>query len=400
MDSRSYIKLTGNLTNITGTTGTTGTTYVPPILPLKTCYISLGSWDMSAGHSANVDRCVTIPSSIPRTKIRQVNAIIYTDAGPTGDIYSFETVNSDWEVSGQIRVDSANNRIVLTRNHMGLFCQSGFNGYVPSRGKVGITYSNIQPPSGTTGAVQLPSLQPTNFWVAGNKVTNDGGSPICQFGVVWSTSSTPTLSNGTAVCINGVVGTNVPYNMYLSPLPDGADIYFRQYAKNCEETGYGNICCQHTPTASIPTDVYVGLMECYSNTTPQHKDGLITISPALGTGQCVEVSLDFHQLAQNSGDVACIQIMKSCNGGPYYYEYIFTPPAQTTYYGEGGINQYEGNGTGTITLRKGDCACWIDDISGSGYGGQLRSDFYISNLVASPGTLTAHPDSNQYVHLP
>jgi hypothetical protein len=393
MDSRSYIKLTGNLTNITGATGTTGTTYVPPIEPIKYKLIGIGYWNMQTGPINK-----QFQAGMPLSKIRGVTATIRSDGG---SLYSIGQPSGNWEVAGYVRVlETVPTNpwidVVINDAESSFFQSSGFDSGSVCRGWVTLQYSGIQPPSGTTGTVA--NLTPTSFNVNGNKVTNNGGSPICQYGVVWSTNSNPTLSNGTPFYTNAVIGTNVPYNKTLSPLPDGSTIYFRQFAKNCEETGYGNICSQVTPPMGIPTDVYVGLMECYDNTTFQHKDGLITISPPLGTGQCVEVSLDFHQLAQNSGDVACIQIMKSCNGGPYYYEYPFTPPAQTTYYGEGGINQYEGNGTGTITLRKGDCACWIDDVSGPDYPNQLRSDFYISNLVGT--SVTVHPDSNQYVHVP
>jgi hypothetical protein len=389
MDSRSYIKLTGNLTNITGTTGSTytGTTPTLYINPTLTKRINLGYWNMDS----NSNTTKNVSTGVPLSKVINVDAIIISDGG---ELFKIEKSSSNWESAGYVKVCNApttNAVVSVTHNDAGssFFRQTGFNSGSINRGWVVLTYSGIQKPSGTTGTVA--GLTSTSFSVNNNKVIHDGGSPICQYGVVWSTNPTPTLSNGTPFFTTAPIGVNVPYSKTLSPVPDSSTIYFRQYAKNCEETGYGNICSVVTPAVPPTTTTQYEIYECYGNTTPQHKDGLITLTPPLtSASQCVTIHINYHQLAQNSGDVACIQILKSCNGGSYYYEYPFTPPAYTTYYGEGGINQYEGNGTGSIVLRKGDCICWVNDISGYGYFGQLRSDFQINTIPSEDCNVTSY----------
>jgi hypothetical protein len=401
MDSRSYIKLTGNLTNITGTTG--GTCVNLPIAePFKTKIINIGYWNMDA--SSQDTRVVS--TGVPLAKIRNVDVMI---RGDNCELVKIEKNSGNWEIGGYLKVcccPTNNVQVEIGRNDYAgaAFRTSNYNCDYWNRGWVTVLYSNIVSPSGITGIAS--NIQATCMSIDDNKVTFKGNDyTVCEYGVVYSQStSNPTISNS-KVCTLSDIAYNVPYSKIITGLNDSTMTYFRMYAKNSEEVGYGQVCCQMTLSAVTLTDVYIGLMECYDNTTPQHKDGLITIKNSvgdiveLGTGQCVEVSLDYHQLAQNSGDVACIQILKSCNGGGYYYEYPFTPPPYTTYYSEGGINQYEGSGTGSIMLRKGDCICWVNDISGTGYGGQLRSDFWISNLVGT--SITAHCDgSYTYVHLP
>lgn len=358
MDSRSYIRLTGNLLNqaITGTTGTTNisSTYIPP---LKTCFLNIGSWDMSAGCAAHGSRTINIPSSIKICKIRSVDAHIYTNNGANGDAFSFEATNSDWEVSGRIRVDSANCQIELIRNATGLFCQSSFNSSIGNRGVVGITYSNIQPPSGNTGV--LANLASTCFNVEGNSVINDGGSPITEYGVVWSQNySTPTISNGVRVCTCASIANNQQFTKSLTGLNDGTMTYFRMYARNCEEVGYGIVKCCATPAMPLPTEVTLSVNADPARTYNNQSAGTIDLDTPLGTGQWICFTAYYDQCAPTNGDMAQINFYCKACGSSYFtpINYLIDPTYNlcTTYYRDSGW----GYGAPVICINKGDCICW------------------------------------------
>jgi hypothetical protein len=71
---------------------------------------------------------------------------------------------------------------------------------------------------------------------SGGTITSDGGSPIIQRGVCWSTSPNPTLANNFTVDGAGIgsFGSNV------IPLQSATIYYIRSYAINSTGTAYGN----------------------------------------------------------------------------------------------------------------------------------------------------------------
>ncbi len=71
---------------------------------------------------------------------------------------------------------------------------------------------------------------------SGGTITSDGGSPIIQRGVCWSTSPNPTLANNFTVDGAGIgsFGSNV------IPLQSATVYYIRSYAINSTGTAYGN----------------------------------------------------------------------------------------------------------------------------------------------------------------
>jgi len=70
----------------------------------------------------------------------------------------------------------------------------------------------------------------------GGDVTADGGSAVTAKGVVWATTSNPTLVN--IVSVDGIgIGE---YTSYLTKLKAGTLYYVRAYATNKAGTVYGN----------------------------------------------------------------------------------------------------------------------------------------------------------------
>jgi len=89
---------------------------------------------------------------------------------------------------------------------------------------------------------------------SGGNITSDGGASITNRGVVWSTSTNPTItlttktSDGTGSCT---------FVSNLTNLSANTTYYIRAYATNSAGTGYGNEFSFRTSTANIPTILFI-----------------------------------------------------------------------------------------------------------------------------------------------
>ena len=72
--------------------------------------------------------------------------------------------------------------------------------------------------------------------VSGGNITNDGGTPVTQRGVCWSTSPNPTTANNITIDGSGMGN----YASTLTGLVAGGTYYVRAYAINSAGTSYGN----------------------------------------------------------------------------------------------------------------------------------------------------------------
>ncbi len=70
----------------------------------------------------------------------------------------------------------------------------------------------------------------------GGDVTADGGAPVTDRGIVWSTSTAPTTLNNK---VQIGTGTGV-FNQTITGLPSNTTVFVRAYAINSEGTSYGN----------------------------------------------------------------------------------------------------------------------------------------------------------------
>jgi FlaG/FlaF family flagellin (archaellin) len=89
----------------------------------------------------------------------------------------------------------------------------------------------------TSGAT-LPTVVTGSVsgFTASGTVTNDGGAPVTERGICWSTSHNPTTS-GT----HGSSGTGLgSYTVNLNLIMPGTTYYLRAYAINSQGTAYGN----------------------------------------------------------------------------------------------------------------------------------------------------------------
>jgi hypothetical protein len=95
--------------------------------------------------------------------------------------------------------------------------------------------------------ISISSLTPTAASSGGN-ITYDGGSAITERGVVWSTTSAPTVSLPTKTSNGTGIGE---YLSNLTTLIPATTYYLRAYATNSKGTGYGNEIIFTTP-AQLP----------------------------------------------------------------------------------------------------------------------------------------------------
>jgi uncharacterized protein (TIGR02145 family) len=96
------------------------------------------------------------------------------------------------------------------------------------------TSATIVPPTLTTSAI---SQIYSSGAISGGVISSDGNSSINSRGVVWSTSTNPTIQLSTKT-INGTgVGS---FQSSITGLLPNTKYYVRAYATNIGETGYGN----------------------------------------------------------------------------------------------------------------------------------------------------------------
>jgi uncharacterized protein (TIGR02145 family) len=122
------------------------------------------------------------------------------------------------------------------------------------------TYSNEA--SLTTGSpIALPTLTTSIVSAitqttasSGGSISNDGGAPVTDRGIVWSTSSNPTIALTTKTNDGISLGT---FTSAIKGLTGNTTFYVRAYATNSIGTNYGNEVSFTTtnPQANIATDI-------------------------------------------------------------------------------------------------------------------------------------------------
>jgi uncharacterized protein (TIGR02145 family) len=99
-----------------------------------------------------------------------------------------------------------------------------------------ITYTISNPGNLASLSTLLISNITANSGTTGGDITNDGGSPITQRGVVWGINPNPTTANNST---NNGSGTG-NFTTNLSGLTTNTTYYVRAYATNSAGTAYGN----------------------------------------------------------------------------------------------------------------------------------------------------------------
>lgn len=116
------------------------------------------------------------------------------------------------------------------------------------------------PPTLTTTAES--SIEETTAASGGN-ISDEGSSAVIERGVCWSTSSGPTVSDSKS---SDGTGTG-SFTSTLTGLTANTKYYFRAYATNSEETGYGSERWFYTGTEADMTTLTAIDIHCESFTT-------------------------------------------------------------------------------------------------------------------------------------
>ncbi len=105
--------------------------------------------------------------------------------------------------------------------------------------------------------------------ISGGNVTSDGGSPVSQRGICYSTSSNPSTANSKILSGAGIGS----FSSTLTGLNPNTTYYVRAYAVNNYGTAYGEVLSFNTIPALILGQNYQGGVIFYLNTAKDH--GLI-----------------------------------------------------------------------------------------------------------------------------
>ncbi len=124
-------------------------------------------------------------------------------------------------------------------------------------------------PSVTTNSITTVN---TNSATSGGSNISDGGSAITQKGIVWSTSSNPTISLPTRTYEGGGSGN---FTSYLSGLSPGTTYYVRAYVSNICGTEYGVV----RSFTTLGLSNYVGIITIGNGTSTESTTADPTITP-------------------------------------------------------------------------------------------------------------------------
>ena len=110
-----------------------------------------------------------------------------------------------------------------------------------AQNRIGVVYGEVK--SFTTLSAVIPTVTTSTVSritettaVAGGNVTSDGGASVTERGVVYSTSSNPTMANGKVASGSGTGA----FTCNLTGLQSNTTYYIRAYAVNSKGTAYGD----------------------------------------------------------------------------------------------------------------------------------------------------------------
>ncbi|RYY99572.1 MAG: PKD domain-containing protein [Chitinophagaceae bacterium] len=229
-----------------------------------------------------------------------------------------------------------------------------------------ITAAGINKPVvSTTAATGITVLAASS----GGNVTTDGGATVSDRGVVWGTTSGPTVAANGGITHDGT-GTGT-FTSTLLPLAGGATYFYRAFASNSAGTAYGDERSFSTPPATptliaTPATLAFGQQQV-GTTSPQKTYSLqgVYLSPAAGN---ITVSAPAgYQVSASPGSGFGASVTLPYSGGslPSTQVYVrFIPGAVGTL--NGNIGNSGGGATATVILT-GAGAAVLDGFTNVGF---------------------------------
>jgi hypothetical protein len=156
------------------------------------------------------------------------------------------------------------------------------------------TTTTIAPAAPTVQTNTMTTVNTYDAFGGGGNVTSQGTATVTSRGVVYGTSSNPTIAGNKTVDGSG---TGV-FSSTLTPLSPQTLYYYRAYATNSVGTSYGGEL-SFTTTAVPATPVVLNFAGI--NTGGYCKSGYFCFTPDLAAGQYVSLSVDMSTKWVNSG---------------------------------------------------------------------------------------------------
>jgi hypothetical protein len=141
----------------------------------------------------------------------------------------------------------------------------------------GISLANLPPAEPTVLTTTITDVSYSSVNSGGN-ITDDGGAPVTARGIVWGTTSNPTIGSNIGITSNGS-GSGI-FVSSITGLSLSTTYYVRSYATNSIGTSYGQ---EETFTTTLSIgDTYEGGLVFYIDGSGEH--GLVAAPSNQGSG--------------------------------------------------------------------------------------------------------------------
>lgn len=184
--------------------------------------------------------------------------------------------------------------------------------------------------------------------IGGGQVTNDGGDPVAERGICWSTSQNPTTTNDRTIDGPGT-GT---FTSEIKKLTPNTVYYARAYAINTVDIAFGSQVTFKTNAAGVPTTFIIDLKDVSANTVTAYgriydNGGSAVTQKGFvwnTTGNPNRLS-DHVVLADGTGDADFSKAMTGLPSGTKIYAKAFGVNVSGTGYGDQTIFTTTGTAT-------------------------------------------------------
>jgi uncharacterized protein (TIGR02145 family) len=252
-------------------------TFILSLILVFTLFFACSTSNDSNGNSTTTVVPIS-PTSLTGTVIStsQIN-LSWTDnsTNETGFKIERKTGTGAYAVVGSVNAD------VLTYNDLGLIPNTTYTYRVYAYNAAGNspTYSNEVTLS-TNNVIVLPilttilpnTITSSTTWSGGN-ITSDGGATITARGVVWSTSTNPTIALATKTTDGIGIGN---FTSSIVGLTANTTYYVKAYATNSVGTAYGTelsfttTSSSNTSVTDIDGNAYQSITNCSQTWTKQN----------------------------------------------------------------------------------------------------------------------------------
>jgi hypothetical protein len=214
----------------------------------QTLYVSWDTIFLTNGGFVKIRPYLFIVPPVPivkKTYVQAYNATLYGTVNAncfTTNVefeYGLSTAYGNTATSIQNPI-IGNNNAQVSANITGLQSGTTYHFRIKATSAVDFAYSNDSTFTTLISVPQITTTDASNILalsaVSGGEVTYDGGSPVTEYGICYSTSAGPTTAN--TKVISGL-GTGV-FTSNLSGLTQSTTYYLRAYAINSYGTNYGD----------------------------------------------------------------------------------------------------------------------------------------------------------------